>query len=346
MISIVNYALLYCINLPVIALMSALSGVSTEQIVSQHSVERMICIFISKLMYFLVTQLILWLRRKEKYHFSTNEWIIILSAFFITLLLGFSLYMITTGGTNTDYIYIIATILLSTLDIIVFVFMRKLNIASASKTEKKLLQFQLQQQKKQMQQLNEQYNKISIMHHDYKHEISCIRNLIEQKEYDNAISYADTAISKSNKAIRVYVNSSSSVLNAVINDKLSTAQASGINTVCQIDSDIPEHMEYDLSILLSNLLDNAIEACQRAEEAASIDLTMSKFMGYYQILIKNTIPESVLASDHGLKTRKRDKINHGWGLRSVKDIADSYDGMMDVYEEQNNFVVNVMLKIK
>ena len=82
------------------------------------------CIFISKLMYFLVTQLILWLRRKEKYHFSTNEWIIILSAFFITLLLGFSLYMITTGGTNTDYIYIIATILLSTLDIIVFVFMR------------------------------------------------------------------------------------------------------------------------------------------------------------------------------------------------------------------------------
>lgn len=224
--------------------------------------------------------------------------------------------------------------------------MRKLNIASASKTEKKLLQFQLQQQKKQMQQLNEQYNKISIMHHDYKHEISCIRNLIEQKEYDNAISYADTAISKSNKAIRVYVNSSSSVLNTVINDKLSTAQASGINTVCQIDSDIPEHMEYDLSILLSNLLDNAIEACQRAEEAASIDLTMSKFMGYYQILIKNTIPESVLASDHGLKTRKRDKINHGWGLRSVKDIADSYDGMMDVYEEQNNFVVNVMLKIK
>lgn len=346
MISIVNYALLYCINLPVIALMSALSGVSTEQIVSQHSVERMICIFISKLMYFLVTQLILWLRRKEKYHFSTNEWIIILSAFFITLLLGFSLYMITTGGTNTDYIYIIATILLSTLDIIVFVFMRKLNIASASKTEKKLLQFQLQQQKKQMQQLNEQYNKISIMHHDYKHEISCIRNLIEQKEYDNAISYADTAISKSNKAIRVYVNSSSSVLNAVINDKLSTVQASGINTVCQIDSDIPEHMEYDLSILLSNLLENAIEACQHAEEAASIDLTMSKFMGYYQILIKNTIPESVLASDHGLKTRKRDKINHGWGLRSVKDIADSYDGMMDVYEEQNNFVVNVMLKIK
>ena len=73
---------------------------------------------------------------------------------------------------------------------------------------------------------------------------------------------------------------------------------------------------------------------------------MSKFMGYYQILIKNTIPESVLASDHGLKTRKRDKINHGWGLRSVKDIADSYDGMMEVYEEQNNFVVNVMLKIK
>ena len=70
MISIVNYALLYCINLPVIALMSALSGVSTEQIVSQHSVERMICIFISKLMYFLVTQLILWLRRKEKYHFQ------------------------------------------------------------------------------------------------------------------------------------------------------------------------------------------------------------------------------------------------------------------------------------
>lgn len=346
MISIVNYALLYLINLPVIALMSAVADTSASQIVSQQSVERIICIFISKLLYFFATQFILWFRKKEKYQFRLNEWIIVLSAFFITLLIGFSMYMITTDNTNTDHIYIAVTLLLSTLDVIVFVFMRKLNIASASETEKKLLQLQLQQQEKQMQQLDEQYNKISIMRHDYKHEISCIRNLIEQKEYDNAISYADAALSKSNRAVQVYVNCRSSVLNAVINTKFSEAQSSGISTVCQIEADIPDHMEYDLSILLSNLLDNAIEACQNSKGDSVIDLSISKFMGYYQILVKNTIPESVLRSNKSLKTRKKDRRNHGWGLKSVKDIVDSYDGMMDIYEEQNSFVVNIMLKAK
>lgn len=346
MISIVNYALLYLINLPVIALMSAVADTSASQIVSQQSVERIICIFISKLLYFFATQFILWFRKKEKYQFRLNEWIIVLSAFFITLLIGFSMYMITTDNTNTDHIYIAVTLLLSTLDVIVFVFMRKLNIASASETEKKLLQLQLQQQEKQMQQLDEQYNKISIMRHDYKHEISCIRNLIEQKEYDNAISYADAALSKSNRAVQVYVNCRSSVLNAVINTKFSEAQSYDINTVCQIEADIPDHMEYNLSILLSNLLDNAIESCQNSKGDSVIDLSISKFMGYYQILVKNTIPESVLRSNKSLKTRKKDRRNHGWGLKSVKDIVDSYDGMMDIYEEQNSFVVNIMLKAK
>lgn len=346
MISIVNYALLYLINLPVIALMSAVADTSASQIVSQQSVERIICIFISKLLYFFATQFILWFRKKEKYQFRLNEWIIVLSAFFITLLIGFLLHMITTGTPASNYVYLAVTLLLSVLDVIVFVFMRKLNIASASETEKKLLQLQLQQQEKQMQQLDEQYNKISIMRHDYKHEISCIRNLIEQKEYENAISYADAALSKSNRAVQVYVNCRSSVLNAVINTKFSEAQSSGINTVCQIEADIPDHMEYNLSILLSNLLDNAIESCQNSKGDSAIDLSISKFMGYYQILVKNTIPESVLRNNKSLKTRKKDRRNHGWGLRSVKDIVDSYDGMMDIYEEQNSFVVNIMLKAK
>ena len=106
--------------------------------------------------YFIATQIILTIRKKENYQFKINEWIIIASAFIITLTIGFSIYTLVIGNTLEEYIYVIIAVLLSLLDVIIFVFMGKINRVNQKEMEKQKLQTQLSHQQNEIEQLEHQ----------------------------------------------------------------------------------------------------------------------------------------------------------------------------------------------
>ena len=110
---------------------------------------------------------------------------------------------------------------------------------------------------------------------------------------------------------------------------------------------VPKYLEYDIGIILSNLLDNAIEACQKQSKSEKEVLVfLSITGGYYRIVVKNTIDASVLNTNRQLRTSKIDKLIHGWGLKSVADLVDANHGFMDYYEKDGYFVVNTMLQLR
>ena len=65
--------------------------------------------------------------------------------------------------------------------------------------------------------------------------------------------------------------------------------------------------------------------------------------GYLQVIVQNRIESSVLAKDPALSTDKEDKAQHGWGLRSVRMLAERHDGTLDLYEENGMFTASVLL---
>lgn len=67
-------------------------------------------------------------------------------------------------------------------------------------------------------------------------------------------------------------------------------------------------------------------------------------MNYLSIVIGNKIEKSVLSVNSSLKTSKSNKEQHGFGIQSVKQIADKYYGMTDFYEQDNMFYADIMLK--
>lgn len=343
-VSITSYILVYCINFPTFALISKISNLDISELTVSESISRIVCLFITKLMYFAAIQFILWIRKKEKYYFNLNEWIIIVSVFLMTLLIGLAMYIIIINEGISDYIYLASTLLLSALDIIIFVFMRKMNISSKKEREKELLQVQLAQQQNEMRQLEQQYQEISVLRHDFRNSIDCIARMIQQNKQEDALNYAEQLKKRKIGKLQTHIECSSSVMNAVINSKFSDAQEYGIETSFRMVVQIPENLEFDISIILSNLLDNSIEACRHNEVQSQIILAVSKFGAYYQLLIKNTIENSVLQHNKHLKTIKSEKNEHGWGLKSIKDIVEKHQGMMDIYEENNEFCVSVLLK--
>ena len=136
------------------------------------------------------------------------------------------------------------------------------------------------------------------------------------------------------------------MLNAVVNAKFNDAKSKGIDTSLRLVVQIPHDLEFDLSIMLSNLLDNAIEACEKNPSNAQILLTISEEAGYYRIVVRNTIAASVLKKNQELKTEKANKKLHGWGLRSVTDLVSKRNGLIDFYEKEGMFYVDILLPIE
>lgn len=343
LLSIINYLLLYFINIPILMLMGMIGDTTAAQLAAAQDINRIICLFITKILYFAATQFILCLKRKEEFHFKRNEWIIVVSTFLITLLIGFTAHMITIDNVLNEYSFLVISLLLSALDVVVFVFVRKMNLAAYNEKEKELLAFELKSQQNELKHMEQKYREISVLKHDFKNSIDCIRSLIIGGNYEEAISYADKLKERKVNQIHPQIISSNPVINAVINSKFGEAEEKGIDTSLRLVVKIPEYLEFDLSILLSNLLDNAIEACSNNDVSSQIILTISEVDGYYRVVIRNTVENSVLKNNKGLETHKTDSIHHGWGLKSVKDIVDKYDGLIDIYENLGMFFVDILL---
>ncbi|MBR5514675.1 MAG: ATP-binding protein, partial [Clostridia bacterium] len=102
--------------------------------------------------------------------------------------------------------------------------------------------------------------------------------------------------------------------------------------------------ELDLTSLLGNMLNNAIEGVQNCEEKR-IEIVFRTQGEYQNITCRNTIGESVLDKNPDLKSSKADKSNHGFGVKSIKNTVEKYNGMIEFYENNGMFCVHCALPL-
>lgn len=100
----------------------------------------------------------------------------------------------------------------------------------------------------------------------------------------------------------------------------------------------------DMCTILSNLLDNAIEAAADTEQKGCICLTMRRINYFLLIKVINPCREDLKSSGGFPKTTKENKSLHGWGLRSVRDTVEKYSGTMDCTAENGVFTVKIMMQ--
>ena len=98
----------------------------------------------------------------------------------------------------------------------------------------------------------------------------------------------------------------------------------------------------DISILIGNLLDNAIEACEQMQDGKRwILFKLKKRQRSLFIEISNSLGTVPRIKDGELFTSKKDKILHGYGLKSVKRIVQKYDGVFSFSVEEETFKVKI-----
>lgn len=343
-IAIITCTLFYLINLPLLYIFSLLFHQTLYDMTVQQGAERIIILFLTKMCYFVVTQLIVYCRQKQNYIFSRNEWILISSSFGITFCIAFLLYSLSVELWNQLYVFMAIVALLVAMDIIAFKFMIKINQKNTQQNENDLMKLRLEQNSEMIDKVKVQYDNLLEMRHNYVHELTYMQGVMEEGNYNKLKEFLRDRLSSEKLKSYNYIFTSNKVIDSIINYKFSIAEQKGISVVCTLTAEIPESLEHDISIILSNLLDNAIEASEKSKDVnPKISLNISEKGDYYNIIIKNKITESVISRNQLFCTTKPDKKHHGFGMKTVKELVSSHNGMMDIFEKDNYFIVNIMI---
>lgn len=204
-----------------------------------------------------------------------------------------------------------------------------------------VIQKDYDKQKDMAGEIKSLHKKTRTLKHDMKNHIMVITSYLNDGQYDQAKNYLSKISDNLNK-MYTYIETGNSLLNYIINTKLQFAKENGIDVKAEIENLSFEQIgSVDFSALLNNLLDNAIEASLNSNDN-KIVVNILRKRGYDTILVKNKIGKSVLKNNPNLISTKKNKEEHGYGLKHIKSIVDKYGAMLDIYEEENFFCVYVV----
>lgn len=196
--------------------------------------------------------------------------------------------------------------------------------------------------------LERMYGDVKSMRHDLKNYVADMQLLAEQENWERAAfgEYLQ-ALSKRVDTFKFSYATGNPITDVVVNRQLGAAEAAGIRVECVFFFPKSGKMEaFDLSVLLNNALENAVEACSReAEGPLEISLTSRQQGSLFLISVKNTCTEEPVWKDGIPVSTKKDNGIHGQGIGNIEKIAEKYEGTVKIGTEDGVFVLEVLLKL-
>lgn len=321
--------------------------------ITEHSTNETVLLIQSgsaKLLYFIVAFFISKFSRKENrddFNFSKTVLLLLLPIASISLLLGIvRLTEIFTTNNSIYFIFTIATILLIYSNIIVFWVHE-----STIKAQKENTELQLQAQKSELDTeyysiLQNQYDNSNILIHDIKRHLLSIKSFANENDCSSINKYIDNLYNEYEvKNIKKY--SEKKLVNAIINRYALVFKEKNIDFSCDIRNiDFSFISNNDLTAILDNLLENALEASQDSKEKSIELLIFPTNVNYIAINLNNSCAVAPTIRNGKLVTTKKESTIHGYGIKSIKRIVKNHDGNIsfEYTESENTFCVKIVLK--
>lgn len=213
------------------------------------------------------------------------------------------------------------------INLVMFVLLKYISAREKQYNQMKILQERNKEKMQAYYEFSEDYAQKKRMVHDYNNQIHCIQGLLRQNKYREAEEYADklTEILIDGREV---IDVNNTVLNVVLNQKYRLAKSKDIALYFQVNDLSGLWMkEQDVVILLSNLLDNAIEACEKLDCNKVIRLKLVKEKQQMVLSVQNPVAVPVEIKNNDIQTGKGDKKNHGIGLKNIQMVLDKYGGI-------------------
>ncbi|MCQ2467206.1 MAG: GHKL domain-containing protein [Clostridia bacterium] len=244
---------------------------------------------------------------------------------------------ITTQEINS-YIYLAIVFLFSNL---YMYWMLKVDLDHKLEKEKIKIESEFAEQLSTLyKQISAEHKVIAGIEHEYKNNLVTINALVAARKYENLEKYLseNTIV----PVISDVVDTGNSIVSAVFNAKYAEALRNDIKVRFDINNleGLPVK-DTDLVIILSNLFNNAIEACMNLETNRNIDVKINRINGLLFLSFSNSYTSSLknVTSNKDIIDTNR----HGFGLSNIRSIVKFYDGQMDIETVNQMFSVRIII---
>lgn len=213
--------------------------------------------------------------------------------------------------------------------------LNSVDFQSKYRQEKAIMEQVLTDERKQYEQLKENMDIINVYCHDLRHQMNSLSGKLTKQELDalsQAMEFYDSNIKTGNE-----------VLDVVLRTFQMRCRKEGIEFSCMADGSVLSFMATQhIFTLFNNALNNAIEAVQQIplHEKRIISATVSKQHDYIVIQVVNFF--SGVLPDAG-KTSKAEKGQHGFGIKSMRYVAEAYQGSLTVQAKGDLYCLTVSI---
>lgn len=212
--------------------------------------------------------------------------------------------------------------------------------------DKRITRYQNDLMEKHFEEVENMYRATRGWRHDYHNHIQTMKAYLAMGKLSELDDYLNK-LDKDLLEVDTVVKSGNVKVDAVLNSKLSLARNKNIQVNAK--AKVPPQLsisEVDLSLIMGNLIDNAMEACQKieSEEKRFLRVSLDVLKGQLYIYIMNSVGTGLKKDGSRYLTTKHGAY-HGFGLTRLDRVVKKYHGYLNRQDEGDVFVTEVMLPL-
>lgn len=192
--------------------------------------------------------------------------------------------------------------------------------------------------------VNSVLEEIRILKHDMRGELAILHGYNQLNQTDKINAHIEKKLKEIDIQLIPQIDSDN-VITSFLNFKIKEAISKKIDVDVQsnlMDDDEILIDKEEICRILNNIMNNAIEACNKTDKKY-ISLSINMIDNYFFIKSENPFKGQLLKKNNRFLTLKKDKTKHGFGLKSIENIAEKYNGFMEIINDDNIFKIKVQM---
>lgn len=261
---------------------------------------------------------------------------------FLTAFEFFVIYCFTKSNSSLNSNLLILTILgFLMLNVYAAYIVNAVAESYKNKYELDAIRMQSEIQSAHYEELNNKYIETQCMIHDIEKRVSAIEKLSENSNFKEAEQYTEKLRSKLKRHKNIF-ECSNKILSAVLSQKISLAESKGITVETKIEDMTLDFMdETDITSILANLMDNAIESCDEVMDKKVISVKMCRINDFLYIDLMNSFSGKIIQNNGKYKSTKAG--HKGYGMTSIQMAIEKYDGYMVTEQKDDIFISEIVM---
>lgn len=349
-VSIIDTIKLYLVALPVLFIEKSIVAHIFKSVLIMGEIERtvicIVCIITGLWLYYII------FGRKldsELFQMSGSIWMIISGIMF--LIVGRISYFTCM---LTEMVHIKAErigILLVAVGMVIFILnymmLYYFNIKQKYRLNIDILEQYNEQQREYFEQLLQKEQSTRQFRHDIISDLLQIQNFCKRKDFEEVEQYISEMLKDISITNKKEYEVGNEIINTMLNSYLAPVRTiSNIKVKGVIDNEL-KVSKRDLCIIVSNLVKNAVEAIENSsKELKEIVFEINQGKQFLHIKVKNTAErETILLKNNIPVTSKKDKQEHGMGIKNIMAVAKKYKGKYKYKIEEGYYIAEVYLQM-